>query len=248
VTGFLGAVQFLTRIPIHLRSDPGIARSVPWFPVVGALIGLAVGGIAAGLWDVVPPLVGAGIAVLAGVLVTGAFHEDGLADIADGLGGYTPEQRREILKDSRHGSYGVVAMTGSILLRVACVASLAPAAAVAGLVAAHALGRAGSVGVMLVSAAPSAPGLGSDYISDVRRGSALAGIGAGVAITALATGWWVLPLAAGVVVAAAAVRRLVEGAYEGMSGDGLGAAEQAGEIIVLVIVSGLAAQHTLWWA
>ena len=63
---------------------------MPWFPVVGALIGVVVGGVAAGLMELVPSSVAAAVAVLAGVLVTGAFHEDGLADIADAMGGGRP--------------------------------------------------------------------------------------------------------------------------------------------------------------
>ena len=124
--GVLGALQFLTRIPITLRSAPDLARSVPWFPVVGALIGVALGGIAAGLMEVVPATVAASLVVVLGLMITGAFHEDGLADTADALGGWTPEQRREILKDSRHGSYGVAAMCSTVVLRIVCVASLGP--------------------------------------------------------------------------------------------------------------------------
>ncbi len=141
----LGAAQFLTRVPIRLGTPPTIAACVPWFPLIGALIGLVVGGVAAGLMEVVPASVAAVVAVLAGVMITGAFHEDGLADTADAMGGWTPEQRRQILKDSRHGSYGVAALCGSIVLRVVCVASMGPAVAFGGLVAAHTLGpRLGS--------------------------------------------------------------------------------------------------------
>ena len=95
--------------------------------------------------------------MLVGVLVTGAFHEDGLADLADSMGGWTPEQRREILKDSRHGSYGVAALCGSIVLRIVCVATLGPAVAFAGLVTAHTLGRSAAVGVMIAGRERSAP-------------------------------------------------------------------------------------------
>lgn len=247
MTGFLGAVQFLTRIPIRLRTAPRIARSVPWFPIVGALIGLVIGLIATGLWDLVPPLVGASIAVLAGVALTGAFHEDGLADMADALGGHTPEQRREILHDSRLGSYGVAAMTGTILLRVACVATLAPAAAVAGLVSAHTLARSASLVVMMTAQQPAAPGLGSDYISEVRRWTTLVGVAVGVAITALAVGWWTVPLVGAVAIGATIVTVLARRAFGGVTGDVLGAVEQVGEGLVLVVVSGLAARHAIWW-
>ena len=97
--GALGAAQFLTRIPIRLRAAPDLAKAVPWFPVIGALIGATIGGVAAGLMELTPPAVAATVAVLLGIIVTGAFHEDGLADTADAMGGWTPERRREILKD-----------------------------------------------------------------------------------------------------------------------------------------------------
>ena len=91
-------------------------------------VGAAVGVVAAGLGDLVPGGVAAAVAVLVGVLVTGAFHEDGLADVADAFaGGWTRRAAPRILEDPRHGSYGVAALCGSIVLRVVSVASLAPA-------------------------------------------------------------------------------------------------------------------------
>ena len=108
--------------------------------------------------------VAAAVAVLFGVLLTGAFHEDGLADTADAVaGGWTVERRLEILKDPRHGSYGVAALSGSIVLRIVAVASLGPAAAFAGLVAAHTLGRGAAVVTMGVAPVARADGLGADY-------------------------------------------------------------------------------------
>jgi len=248
VTGFAGALQFLTRVPIRLASPPDIARSVPWFPVIGALIGLVVGLTAAGASELLPAAVAATIAVLVGVALTGALHEDGLADMADALGGTTPAERREILHDSRHGSFGVAAMIGTILLRVACVASVSPAVAVAGLVAAHSLGRAGAVGVMALGPAAPGTGHGADYMRDLRRGRCAVGVLAGVLIAALATGWWIAPLAGAVIVGAAAVTLLAVRAFGGVTGDVLGAVEQIGEGLVLVVVSGLALHHTVWWS
>jgi adenosylcobinamide-GDP ribazoletransferase len=246
--GFLGAAQFLTRIPIRLRTAPDLTASVPWFPVVGALIGAFVGLVAAGMMEWVPASVAAAVAVILGVLVTGAFHEDGLADTADAMGGWTPEQRREILKDSRHGSYGVAAMCATIVLRILCVATLAPAAAFAGLVAAHTLGRGAAVGVMGTAPAVPQVGLGADYTRTLPRSSAIVGVIAALAITAVATGWWVLPLAAAAGVGAALVARTARRAFGGISGDILGAVEQVGECLVLIVVTGLALRHQLWWS
>ncbi len=247
-SGFLGAAQFLTRVPIRLRAAPDLARSVPWFPVVGALIGVVVGAVAAAMMHVVPATVAAALAVIVGMMLTGAFHEDGLADTADALGGWTPERRREILKDSRHGSYGVAAMCSTIVLRVACVATLGPAVAFAGFVAAHTLGRGAAVGVM--AAAPPVPtdGLGADYTRALTPGRAVTGVVAALALGALTIGWWVAPVALVVSVGAWLVARLAQRAFGGVSGDVLGAVEQVGQCLVLVVVSGLTMRHALWWA
>jgi len=244
---FLAAAQFLTRVPIRLRTAPDLAAAVPWFPVVGALIGAAVGLVAAGLMEVVPASVAAAVAIIVGLVLTGAFHEDGLADTADALGGMTPERRREILKDSRHGSYGVAAMCTTIVLRIVCVASLGPAAAFAGLVAAHALGRGAAVAAMVIGRPAPHEGLGADYTRVLARRSAAVGVLAALAIGALVSGWWVGPLAFAVALGAAAVIRLAHRAFGGVSGDLLGAVEQVGECLVLIVVSGLALHHQPWW-
>ena len=113
----LGAFQFLTRIPIRTGYAVPHHRIVVWFPWVGLVIGAAVGGVAAGLIELVPPVVAGACAVAIGLLITGAFHEDGLADVADAFGGgWTRDQRLEILKDSRHGTYGVAALATSIVM------------------------------------------------------------------------------------------------------------------------------------
>ena len=246
--GVLGALQFLTRIPIRLRAAPDLARCVPWFPVVGTAIGAAVGGVAVGLGYLVPTSVAAGVAVLVGIMITGAFHEDGLADTADAMGGWTPERRREILKDSRHGSYGVAAMVGSILIRVLCVASLGPAAAFGGLVAAHTLGRGAAVAVMGSAPPVPATGLGADFARAVSGRRAAVGTAAAVALAGLAVGWWVLPLVLAAGVGALVVALIAHRAFGGVSGDILGAVEQVGECLVLIVVTGLALRHSIWWA
>lgn len=245
--GFLAAVQFLTRIPISLRREPDLGRAAAWFPIVGLLIGAAVGGVAAGLFELVPPTVAAAVAVMLGVALTGAFHEDGLADSADALGGWTQERRREILRDSRHGSYGVAAMCGSIILRTLCLASLAPAAAFAGSLAAHGLGRAGAVVVMATAPPVPAAGLGSDYVRSLRRPAAVVGVLVTIAVVVLAIGWWTAPLVGAVAMTSLVVVRLAVRAFGGVSGDVLGAVEQLGEIVVLVVASGLAMRHPVWW-
>jgi adenosylcobinamide-GDP ribazoletransferase len=247
-SGFLGAVQFLTRVPVRLRSAPSLAASVPWFPVVGALIGAAIGGVAAVSMEWLPSPVAASIAVIFGVALTGAFHEDGLADTMDALGGMTPQRRREILEDSRHGSYGVAAMCSTLVLRIVCVAALGPAAAFGGLVAAHSLGRGASVAVMRTARPVPRSGLGADYARALSRSGAAVGVLTALGLAALATGWWALPLAGAAALAALLMTLLAVRAFDGVSGDILGAVEQVAECAVLVVVTGLAAHHTPWWA
>jgi adenosylcobinamide-GDP ribazoletransferase len=248
-TGFFGAVQFLTRVPVRRAGAADTASIVAWFPVVGALVGAAVGAVAAGLGELVPTAVAAVVAMLAGVLITGAFHEDGLADTADALaGGWTVERRLEILKDPRHGSYGVAALCGTIVLRVVAVASLGPAAAFAGLVAAHALARGAAVVTMGIVPVARPDGLGAEYARGVGPGRAAAAGAVAAAIAVAATGWWAGPLVLAAAAGAIAVVLATRRAFGGITGDILGAVEQVAECLVLVTVTGLAARHAVWWA
>lgn len=250
MSGFVGAVQFLTRIPVRTSSAIPHERVLPWFPVVGALIGMVVGGVAAGLGELVPVSVAAALAVVTGLSITGAFHEDGLADIADAFGGgVTVERRLEILKDSRHGTYGVAALASSIVVRVVAAASIVSAASVfAAFVAAHTLGRTAAVVAMKAAPPASESGLGASAGRDLAPVVAVVCGITGVGIATLATGWWVLPLVGGAVMATAAVVVLAVRKIGGLAGDVLGAIEQVVECTVLVVASGLAMRHSLWWS
>ena len=249
MSGFLGAVQFLTRIPVRTANAVPHERVVPWFAVVGALIGAAVGAVAAGLGELVPPSVAAVCAVVVGLLITGAFHEDGLADIADAFGGgMTVERRLEILKDSRHGTYGVAALASSIVVRVVAAASIASTAAVfAGFVAAHTLGRAAAVIALTTAPPASESGLGASVRRDLAPVPTALGLGAGATIVVALTGWWAVPLVGASLVAMGLVVALAVRKIGGLAGDVLGAVEQVVECTVLVVVSGLALHHQLWW-
>jgi adenosylcobinamide-GDP ribazoletransferase len=246
----LAALQFLTRVPIRLRREPSLPAAAPWFPIAGAIIGIAVGGVAGGLWHWMPATVAATVAVVIGMLITGAFHEDGLADIADAFGGgWTVERRLEILKDPRHGTYGVAALVGSVALRITALGALpGPAVMFAGAVAAHTTGRAAAVGLMLVGPTARHDGLGADYTRLLRRRTAVLGIVAGLAITIAAIGWWAAPVVGIAVVTAAAVLVLARRKIGGISGDVLGACEQVVECATLVTVAALASRHPLWWS
>jgi adenosylcobinamide-GDP ribazoletransferase len=137
------AFQFLTRLPVpEVGFAPdGLARAVKFFPVVGLVVGLGAGLIEKALG---PHLgrTGSALAVLVYlVLVTGCLHEDGLADVADSMGGWTREQRLAILHDSRIGSYGASALVLSLLSRAVLLAGLPLEHFTAYLVSAHVLCR-----------------------------------------------------------------------------------------------------------
>lgn len=238
----LAALQFLTRVPIRLRREPSLARTVAWFPVAGALIGAAVGGVAAGMWHLTTPLVAAAVAIAVGLLITGAFHEDGLGDVADAFGGgWTVERRLEILKDSRHGTYGVAAIGASIVLRIVSLGALpGPLDMFTAAVAAHTMARVAAVAMAGSMKLATHTGLGADYGRSTTPLRAGVGCIAGLAITALAVGWWVAPLAGAALVAAVATGWLARRKIGGISGDVLGAAEQVAECLCLVVLSGLA--------
>src|SRR5258706_6058489 len=157
--GLRAAITFLTRVPVG-DCDADIATAPPWFPFVGALVGALVGVVFVGTWHLVAPAVAAVLAVAVGALVTGAFHHDGLADTADAFGGgWSPAQRLEIMKDSRHGTYGVITIVLVVVAQVTALATLGPAQGFAALVAAHTLRRAGAVALMLSFAVARPHGL-----------------------------------------------------------------------------------------
>jgi len=271
MSGLRGAVAFLTRVPAGRPPDDSgsderghsddrvavggldAAGTVPWFPVVGALVGVLVAAVYAGGRQLVAPLPAAAIAVAAGVIVTGAFHEDGLADTADALGAWDPAEARRILKDPTHGTFGVCAIVLSLVVRVAAVASVSGSAAMAILPAAHALAR--SAALVPLGTGPAVldatgRGLGASYAAGIgpRHLVLAAGVGAGLATVGL--GYWALPAAIASFTAAIVVGSLGARRVGAMTGDILGAAEQIAEMAVLILGAVVVAQGWAglpWW-
>lgn len=142
---FLGAVRFFTRLPVPAwvgHSDEALNCSARWFPAVGLLVG-SIGALvylaALQLW---PQPVAVLLSMAATIYATGAFHEDGLSDATDGLGGGWDKLRiLEIMKDSRVGSYGVVALWLGLSGKFVLLAALDPALVPLALIAGHALSR-----------------------------------------------------------------------------------------------------------
>ncbi len=231
------ALVLLTRLPLPALPDHVFARQAraAWaWPIVGLLVGglaWAIGAalLAAGL----PPMATAGLMLALLVTTTGAMHEDGLADTADGLwGGFTRERRLEIMKDSRIGSYGVLALIVVQGLRWSALAGLAAAGGLGALLAAALWSRA--VMAVLMTALPHAraDGLGR---SVGRPPVPTAALACALALTGAAlTGTPVLLPALLALAGTAALGALAHARIGGQTGDILGAAQQLAETIFLL--------------
>ncbi len=235
---FLLALQFMTRLrlPIEVDYAPDAMRDSPrWYPAVGVVVGLVTGVIYWGAAALFPPALAAIIATAAGVILTGALHEDGFADACDGLGGNRPRDRvLEIMRDSRIGTYGVLGLGLMIAGKVATLAALPGMAVPFLLIAGHATSRASVLWVMA----------SSDYVRDHGAGSAVAGgldqrtMATALAVTALALLplLFVLPVMGlllglcGLAAGHFAMRHRFEKRLGGYTGDCLGAVQQCSEI------------------
>lgn len=249
VSGPGAAWRFLTRVPIGSadRDHEVMHRAPAWFPAVGAAVGAIAGGTYVGAAWLAGPFAGAAVAIAAGALVTGAFHHDGLADMADAFGGgWSVEQRLEILKDSRHGTYGVVALVAALTIQVGALASLDRWQGFTMLVVAHVLARAGAVALLRWAPRAPRPGLGTDYAQALGPSATAVAL-----VTAVAVGGTLLGALVGWVVLAVALTAVAVGwlacrKIGGVSGDVLGAAEQVGETLVLVCGAAFAQHATPW--
>jgi adenosylcobinamide-GDP ribazoletransferase len=237
------AIQFLTRVPVpSLKTfEPEwITRSTRYFPLVGQGVGAVSALVLLAAERVWGGGVAAVLAIAVGLLITGAFHEDGLADTADGLGGgQTPAQRLEIMKDSRVGTYGVCALVVVLGLKAAVLASTPMAALM--LLAAHGLGRAAAVVVMRVT--PYAPSGEAGKWRPVPQGVRTSEVVVALLIAAWPLAF--LPMGAvlvgllGGAALAIIMALLASRLIDGHTGDVLGAVEQLFEVGFLLGVAAL---------
>jgi adenosylcobinamide-GDP ribazoletransferase len=236
---FVLAMTLLTRIPMppaHSGDSTALAKAVWAYPIVGAIVG-AVGAFIFTIARTIhlPADVAAWLAIAAMVLTTGCFHEDGLADFWDGIGGgHTIDRKLEIMRDSRIGSYGAAALIMSLGVRAALIAALdGVGAAATGCIIAGLLGRASIVGVLATLGPARADGLaataGTPTLARALCGLAIGGL-ASLYLGLLAA--IVVLLATGLITVMC--RQLMHWQIGGYTGDGLGATEQKTEIAVLV--------------
>ena len=238
----LTAFGMLTRLPVperELHEAPRHARSVWAYPLVGA----AIGALSALVWFVAQfaglgsPLA-AGLAIAFQILFTGAIHEDGLADFADGLGARGgPEAALAVMRDSRIGTYGVIALMLIVGLRWGGVARLALHSVLAGLVCSALLGKIATVALVSVLSPVRTDGLGSAVANPPLR-AVVAAFALALVIVAVT-----LPVAAavaafGAAAAAVGVVSVLAGRkIGGYTGDVLGAGEQLAQTAVLLVLA-----------
>nr|WP_295662859.1 adenosylcobinamide-GDP ribazoletransferase [Polymorphobacter sp.] len=244
----LFALQFLTRIPVPglgaLSAEQvtiGLGRAVKWFPLVGTLVGAVTAAVFAGAASVWPRAIAVVIALIVEARLTGAFHEDAVADFCDGFGGgRDADHVRAIMKDSRIGSYGALGLVLAVGLRATAIVGLGPGIAVAAVVASATFGRLLAVAAMAaIPPAAAGTGLAKDIgaaigVRDVATATLLAL--PGLALFAIAR-----PLALLATIAAAALlllwfRQLLLRRIGGSTGDCLGFAAYAGQLILLLAV------------
>ena len=228
------ALALLTRLPVPADHARGARASWAW-PLAGAVTGAVaavVGGVA--LWLGLPAALAAALVLATQIVLTGALHEDGLADVADGFwGGHDIARRLDIMKDSRVGSYGVIALVLSLIARWAALAALMPFGDLFWvLVATGALSRAPMA--VLMAAMPNARGAGLSQ-SVGRPSQATATLGVLVALLAgfLCLGTSALAPILWVSLATLAIAAIAKAKIGGQTGDVLGSAQQLCEIAAL---------------
>jgi adenosylcobinamide-GDP ribazoletransferase len=236
------AVGLLTRVPMPhpvSATTESLARAQRAFPLVGAIIGLIVGLADRCLLAIgIPSLAAAALALGAGAALTGALHEDGLADVGDGFGGGRDRAAKlSIMRDSRLGTYGMIVLLVGFVARASALVSLPLATIIPALIVAHAVGRA--VIPVLAANMPFArdDGLGKSAGRPDMAGAITAVIiGVVIALLCLSA---IQALLAVVVAAcgAAAIAALAWRQIGGVTGDVFGAAEQVVETAVLVMLA-----------
>lgn len=236
------ALAMLTRLPVpQLRDCPPVGASAWAWPLAGVVVGGAQAAVLLAAAALLPPAMAAGLALAAGLLLTGALHEDGLADLADGLsGGRSPVERLEIMKDSRIGSHGAVALITALGLRWAALATIAawpPATMFAALIAAQAASRAG-LGLMDLAGPQARPRGFAAAATDgltARGATAALALAAALAVATLPLAQ-ALTLLAAVALTQLLLLRHARRRLGGITGDVLGAAQITAEIAALAVI------------
>ncbi len=222
-------------------SEENFAQAPAFYPLVGLLIG-GIGAVGYAIGHMIEgPAIGALIALGATLMATGAFHEDGLADLFDGLGAQTKERMLEVMRDSRLGTFGAVSLFVVLGLKIVSLSALAPLVALAALPLAQGLSRMSAVLVIATSTYSRSEGTAKPVAKGISRSALL--IGSFTSIASLAAfGFWfsaelVLVSLAGLGVGHVLTRLLFERKLGGYTGDCLGAVQQVSELGIYLAIA-----------
>ena len=238
------ALGLLTRLPVRVEPDAALARGAraAWaWPLAGLVVAVIAGlAGAAALRLGLPPAIVAGLVLTVQIIITGAMHEDGLADSVDGLwGGWTKTRRLEIMKDSHIGTYGVLALVLSMGLRWSALHLLIslgwlwPA-----LILSAMLSRLPMVALLHALPAARTDGLGRS-VGVPPRDTVVLAVGIASGVTLLLVGYWALSLAVTIGAVSLGWATIVKAKIGGQTGDILGAAQQLSEITTLLTLLAL---------
>jgi adenosylcobinamide-GDP ribazoletransferase len=238
--GLALAIAFLTIVPVRVPARPRVelGSAAGWFPVVGALIGAAAGGVRAGMEPLIGATAATVLALVALVALTGALHQDGLADVADGLGVRGDRERRlAVMRDPVTGTFGTLALIGWALLMLAALAPLRDDDALAALIAAGALSRWAALVHASFAPAARTGGLGAGFV--VSQAALVVATACAVTVALLVAGPGPGAAAVGATVVLAALsalaaRRLIGG----RTGDTIGATVCVVEAAVATLLLG----------
>jgi len=235
--GLITAIRTLTWLTVPGRDVKCFADALPWFPCVGLLIGALLyvpAKLAGANW----PMGTALLLLLAGTLITRGLHLDGLADAADGLfGGHTREQRLAIMKDSRMGAFGGIALALALLAKFVLLARLAETGGMIWIIPVFVVSRTAQSILPVLLPYARAEGTAREFITGARRHHALSAIIiAGVILQAagIEPAIWMPALAAGLILTlllAQSFRKQVGG----ITGDLIGATSELVEIAILCL-------------
>jgi len=240
------SIVFLTRLPLGPETAlpaPAFASAMRAFPLAGLMIGAIVGGVLViASWLGTPASLAALLAVAAGLGLTGALHEDGLADVADGFGGgATSERKLEIMRDSRIGTYGVLALIVTVALKTVAFAALAAQSvwlAFAVIVAAAAVSRVAPAGLLHLLAPARRDGLsaaaGRPGRATVLQALALATLISAIILSPVSFFFGVLAIPLAGLAGLLAMIGLAQTQIGGQTGDVAGASQAVSEAVILL--------------
>lgn len=238
IRNFVTALQFLTIFTVSRKQRPegDLAKSLPYFPFVGFLIGLCLVYADQALAWVLPHTIGNALLVLLAIVITRALHVDGLADTLDGfMGGADREAKLRIMKDSSIGTAGALGIIFLLFLKYLSLNILFHDNKTAALLMAPLLGRWSQTLMVFRAAYARENGMGRAFVGRLKTGGMVAAALVTVVLSAFVAGLWALVFVPAVLIVALLARWYIVRTLGGVTGDTVGAVSELSETLVLLL-------------